>query len=77
LAINSSTTKSARQPVPQIYLNSAQVRSRYGGISQMSLWRWLHDPAMGFPQPLYFGRLRFWRLHALQQWERGQKNVGM
>jgi hypothetical protein len=39
----------------------------------MALWRWLRDPAMGFPQPVYFGRLRFWRLNVLERWERGEE----
>ena len=25
------------------YLNAAQVRTRYGGVSDMALWRWLHE----------------------------------
>ena len=35
-----------------IYLNAAQVRSRYGGMSDMALWRWLRDETLGFPKPL-------------------------
>ena len=34
-----------------VYLNAAQVRSRYGGMSDMALWRWLQDDDLGFPKP--------------------------
>lgn len=54
----------------QIFLTSTQVQVRYGSISDMALWRWLRDPRMDFPQPIYFGRLRFWRLNDLEKWER-------
>ena len=40
-------------------LTSAQVRNIFGGISDMSLWRWLNDPDMNFPQPIYIQRRRF------------------
>ncbi|KIX17034.1 AlpA family transcriptional regulator [Paracoccus sp. 228] len=32
-----------------------------GGISDMTLWRWLNDQSMGFPRPIYLGRRRYWR----------------
>ena len=35
---------------PTIYLNAAQVRTRYGGVSDMALWRWLHDEDLKFPK---------------------------
>ncbi|MCX7348711.1 MAG: transcriptional regulator [Alphaproteobacteria bacterium] len=72
MAEQTTASQSSASSTPQVFLSSAQVRHRYGGRSQMALWRWLRDPAMGFPQPVYFGRLRFWRLDALQQWERAQ-----
>ena len=41
------------------YLNAAQVRTRYGGVSDMALWRWLQDDALGFPKPFRINRRRF------------------
>ena len=55
-----------------IYLTSAKVMRRYGNISDMTLWRWLQDPAMRFPQPVYLGRLRYWKLRDLTKWERAR-----
>ena len=53
-----------------IYLNAAQVRSRYGGMSDMALWRWLHDDELGFPQPIRINGRRFWKASELTAWER-------
>ena len=31
-----------------VYLKATQVRERYGGISDMTLWRWLRDKEWAF-----------------------------
>jgi hypothetical protein len=54
------------------YLTAAQVRKRYGGVSDMALWRWLRDERLGFPQPLRIQSRRFWRLTDLVAWECAQ-----
>ena len=51
------------------FLPAARVRARYG-ISSMSIYRWLADPTLNFPKPLYIGRYRYWRLADLAEWER-------
>jgi hypothetical protein len=55
-----------------ILLTASQVRTRYGGVSDMALWRWLHDERMSFPQPLLINRRRYWRLSDLLRWEAAQ-----
>lgn len=39
---------------------ASAVRIRYGGISDMTLWRWTRDPELDFPKPAYIGRYRYW-----------------
>lgn len=56
-------------PTTPVYIGARQVRARYGNVSDMWLWRKLHDAASGFPQPIYFGRTRMWRLSDLEAWE--------
>ena len=51
------------------YLNAAQVRTRYGGVSDMALWRWLQDDDLGFPKPFRINRRRFWKASDLTAWE--------
>ena len=53
-----------------VYLDSRAVRRRYGGKSDMALWRWSHDPKLGFPKPIYIQQFRYWKLADLLQWER-------
>ena len=55
----------------EIFLTARQTRQRYGGISDMWLWRRLHDDS-GFPKPLVINRRRFWRLSELIMWERSR-----
>jgi predicted DNA-binding transcriptional regulator AlpA len=54
----------------EIYLKTKQVRVRYGSVSEAWIERRMKDA--GFPQPIYFGHLRFWRESDLLQWERAQ-----
>lgn len=51
------------------YLPARKVWERYG-VTSMTLWRWLNDKRIGFPEPTYFGRFRYWRLGDLLAWER-------
>ena len=55
------------------YLNAAQVRARYGGVSDMALWRWLQDQQLGFPKPFRVNRRRFWKVSDLADWERTRR----
>ena len=36
----------------------------------MTLWRWLHDPELGFPKPFRINGRRFWKEPELTAWER-------
>lgn len=51
------------------YLPARRVWERYG-VTPMSLHRWVRDPKRAFPEPLYIGRFRYWRLADLIAWER-------
>lgn len=49
-------------------LTAAAVRDALGGVSDMTLWRWLNDPAMNFPKPIYIARRRYWREADVIEW---------
>lgn len=56
-------------PDAAIYITAPQVCARYGGVSHMWLERILkRDPT--FPRPSKFGRLRFFKIDELVDWER-------
>jgi predicted DNA-binding transcriptional regulator AlpA len=57
-------------PADTTYLSAAQVRRRYGGVSDMTLWRWLQDEALAFPRPRWIQGRRFWDVADLAAWER-------
>ncbi|WBU53512.1 AlpA family transcriptional regulator [Paracoccus sp. SCSIO 75233] len=54
---------------------AATVRELCGGISDMSLWRWLHDPELNFPKPIYIARRRYWREADMSAWLDAQAEV--
>jgi len=45
---------------------AAAVRDLCGGISDMTLWRWLDR--QGFPKPSYIARRRYWREADVVEW---------
>lgn len=53
------------------FLPARHVRERYK-VSDMTIWRWLRDEQMAFPQPLYLGRQRYWRIADIESWEAAQ-----
>jgi len=60
----------APPPAPDaVFIDAAQLLSRYGGRSFMWLERLLARDAT-FPRPVKIARLRFWRLDELVAWER-------
>ena len=49
-------------------LTAAAGRDALGGVSDMTLWRWLNDPALSFPRPIYIARRRYWREADVIEW---------
>jgi predicted DNA-binding transcriptional regulator AlpA len=54
------------------FLTGPQVQARYQK-SHVTIWRWVRDPALGFPQPIQINRLNYWRLADLAAWEAAQE----
>jgi len=53
-----------------MYETAPQVRKRYGGISDTTLWRWTREVSRGFPQPIYIGARRYFAVADLDAFER-------
>jgi predicted DNA-binding transcriptional regulator AlpA len=49
-------------------IGAAEVRTLCGGVSDMTLWRWLEDETLGFPRPAYIARRRYWRESDILDW---------
>jgi len=56
----------------KVYLTAGQVRARYGGISDMTLFRWIRDPDLGFPPPTYINDRRYWEDGPLDEFDARQ-----
>lgn len=67
--------------VPQVDCNphrripALAVCDLCGGISDMTLWRWLNDTALNFPRPVYIGRRRYWREAEVVAWLESRQEV--
>ncbi len=59
LEVNSSINK---------IIQAAKVRALCGGVSDMTLWRWLDHPDLDFPRPIYIRRRRYWREADIAAW---------
>lgn len=51
------------------FLSGQEVMARYS-ISEMTLYRWVNDPDMHFPQPMIVNRRRRFAEEELSEWER-------
>ncbi|WP_320176665.1 DUF551 domain-containing protein [Roseovarius pacificus] len=49
-------------------IQSKTVLRMCGGVTPMTLHRWLNRPEMNFPRPIYIGRRRYWRESAVIKW---------
>jgi len=53
---------------PQRRIPATLVRDICGGISDMTLWRWLENESLNFPRPIYIGNRRYWREADVIEW---------
>jgi predicted DNA-binding transcriptional regulator AlpA len=51
------------------HLPDPQVCRRYS-VTPMTLWRWDHDEALGFPKPIRINRRKYRDVAELEAWER-------
>ena len=50
-------------------ISARTVRAELGGISDMTLWRWLNRSDLCFPRPLVIARRRYWRRTDIEKWK--------
>lgn len=53
---------------PHRRIPAVAVRSLCGAITDMTLHRWLNNPELNFPRPIYIGRRRYWRESEIIEW---------
>jgi len=53
----------------EVLLTAQQVCARLGGISAMTLWRWLGSEDLQFPQPtMRINNRRYWSAGSIRDW---------
>ena len=50
------------------FYTAPDLLRRYS-ISNVTLWRWLRDPQLGFPNPTVINRRRYFRRAEISAWE--------
>ncbi len=57
---------------PHRRITATTVREMCGGVSDMTLWRWLGNDTLDFPRPIYIGNRRYWREADVIEWLEAQ-----
>ncbi len=55
-------------PAAECLISASSVRRFLGGVSDMTLHRWLKDPDLGFPEPTIICRRRYWKRGDIDTW---------
>jgi hypothetical protein len=55
----------------EILAPASAVEKRYQKCNR-TIARWLDDPELNFPKPIYIRKRRYWRENELAAWERSQ-----
>jgi len=48
--------------------SARQVRKHIGNISDMTLYRWLHNERLKFPKPIVVQNRRYWHEEDIDRW---------
>jgi len=57
------------------WINAAETCRLSGGISGMTLHRWLGRPDLNFPKPTKINGRRYWRQSAVVDWWEARESV--
>lgn len=49
-------------------ISAIQVRKCIGNISDMTLYRWLHNERLNFPKPIVIQNRRYWHEEDVDRW---------
>jgi predicted DNA-binding transcriptional regulator AlpA len=58
---------SISEPRDDDLVTSREVRRMFGGVSEMTLWRWMRSESVQFPQPISISNKNYWLLGDLRR----------
>lgn len=64
------------QPPENRMMTAGEVKNYFGGISDMTLWRWLKDQDLSFPQPIRIQKRRYWHGKEIEEFRARLAQVG-
>ena len=53
-------------------IGSQKATARYNHKCRLTLYRWMRDEKLNFPQPVKINRRWYWKLGELRAWERSR-----
>lgn len=60
-------------PQEDAYIPARTTRTLCGGVSDMTLWRWLNSSKLDFPEPIRINGRRYWRRSEVNAWLTAQR----
>jgi predicted DNA-binding transcriptional regulator AlpA len=63
------------EPTEDRLILAPRVCEISGGVTKMTLHRWLRDPRRDFPKPLRLGGRRYWREAEVRAWVEAQREA--
>lgn len=54
------------------FISGPELRKRLADVSDMTLWRWQHDPALNFPKPVKIRRRNYYSEDDVTAWWRAR-----
>jgi predicted DNA-binding transcriptional regulator AlpA len=58
---------SISEPRDDDLVTSREVRRMFGGVSEMTLWRWMRSESVQFPKPITISGKNYWYLGDLRR----------
>lgn len=58
-------------------MTAKDVCARFGGVTTMSLYRWLKDETLNFPRPIEIRKRRYWRTEDIAAFQRRMATEGI
>ena len=55
------------EPRDDDLITSREVRRMFGGVSEMTLWRWMKSESVQFPRPIVIHSKNYWLLGDLRR----------
>ena len=68
MALSPFKALSISEPRDDDLVTSREVRRMFGGVVEMTLWRWMRSENFQFPQPISISNKNYWQLGDLRRY---------